>query len=166
MKEAPSIVDGVWMAGVAALCALAAGVALTVLSRPSGLEDRLEGIERRADQTAQLLRPRREVGLAPDAVCTGDIGRQVATLRSAVSKLGAEQDLELSSLDIAPEAPGRSGLTPVRIRFEASGGYEAALTLLDRMGRIQPQVFADTVDLVSQTSSVDLSFSGRVFCAG
>lgn len=166
MKDSVSVVDGAWTAAIAAVCALAAGVALTVLGRPAHLEDRLGAIEQRADQTAQLLRPRQDLGAAPEAVCSGDLVRQVAVLRTAVSDLGREQDLELSGLDIAPEAPGRSGLTPVRIRFEASGGYEAALTLLDRLGRIQPQVFADTVDLVSQTSSVDLTFSGRVFCAG
>jgi hypothetical protein len=50
-------------------------------------------------------------------------------------------------------------------RFQASGSYESALMAMDQLAKRRPQVFADTVDLTSKTSSVTLVFSGRVFCS-
>lgn len=156
----------VLVAAVAAGCALIGAIVLGIVSRPANFGERLEELETKASEVGQILRPRREVGgPALDAVCTGDLAAQEDRLKASLAEYGRRLELELGDVEVRPEAPGRSGLTPLRIRFEATGGYEQVLSALDMLSRERPQVFADTVDLTSNTSSVTLEFAGRVFCA-
>lgn len=159
-------VDAAAAAAVAAGCALLGALALGAAARPAGFGERLDKLDAKAAEVAQVLRPRREAGaLALDAVCTGDMAGQQERLRTTIAAYGQQLNLELGDVEVRPDAPGRSGLTPLRIRFEATGGYEQVLSALDMLSRERPQVFADSVDLTSNTSSVTLEFAGRVFCA-
>lgn len=157
---------GAALAAVAgAAAALAFGLGLTAISRPANLAERLDGLETKADEAGRILRARRDLDVSPDAVCTRDPGEQAAALRTLLSQVTAQQNLEVGSMEVSPDAPERSGMVPVRVRFEVTGGYDASLTALEALSRARPQIFVDAVDLASKTSSVTLTFTGRVFCA-
>jgi hypothetical protein len=158
--------DAAIAAAVAAGCALLGVLALGSVARPAGFGARLETLEAKAAEVAQVLRPRAETGaLALDAVCTGDAAAEEERLRTSIADFGRRLNLELGAVQVRPDAPGRGGLTPLQIRFEATGSYEQVLSVLDMLSRERPQIFADSVDLTSNTSSVTLGFAGRVFCA-
>lgn len=154
------------IAGGIALCAaVVMGVALPSLSAPKDFHPRLEALETGAAEVRRLSRTGR--GAKPmraSAVCA-DAGEAASQLRQTLSQDAAQLKLDISRVDVAPAGEETGGLAVLDIRFEAGGGYDAALAMLERLDRLQPQIFADTVDLTSRTSSVTISFSGRAFCA-
>lgn len=154
------------IAGGLALCAaIVMGVALPSLSAPADYRTRLETIEVRAAETRRLVRAAKAAPpLRPGAVCA-DANAAVGGLRQALIQTAGQLQLETSRIDVAESGDEVEGLTALAVRFEASGGYEAALALLERLDGLQPQIFADAIDLTSHTSSVTLNFSGRAFCS-
>jgi len=160
--------DAALAIGVATASALAMGLVLAGVSSPPDFRTRLTALETQVQQTRTLMRPLPAEGLYPaDAICRGDANAAVKALRDNLSAFAAQAGLSLDTLDIRPEpVAGEPGLlTPVRLRFTATGSYESVVMLLAALSRLRPDVFADGVDLTSKTSNVTLSFSGRAFCA-
>lgn len=152
--------------------ALAVGVAgaswsvLSIISRPAGLQARLAGLEQRVNQ-ARVLASRPPTGgeYAAHAICAAPDDRELASLRRSLETAATPLGLQLASLDILPSAPpAGSRLTPVQVSLEADGGYDAALSLVGRLARVQPQLFVDNLHLISRTSSVTLKLTGKVYC--
>ncbi|MFZ3004788.1 MAG: hypothetical protein WA047_01345 [Phenylobacterium sp.] len=152
-------------AGLALAAALVLGVTLTALSTPKDFKSRLSTVEQQTVETRGMLRARGTSLFSPDAVCNRSAEAEANALREELATYGARLNLRLSGLSAAPEVTTTDGLAGVRLRFQASGSYESALMALDQLAKRRPQVFADTVDLTSKTSSVTLVFSGRLFCS-
>ncbi len=55
--------------------------------------------------------------------------------------------------------------TPVLFQLEATGRYDAALSLLKLLADGEPEIFADQMDIKSQTSTVWIKLTGRVLCS-
>lgn len=154
--------------GLALGCALVMSIALSSLSRPKDFDERLALLERRTAEAERLARTARTAkAYRPGVICAGSPADQAAAIRSTLESQAGQTQLSLTVVDVSPEGDGGDGarLETLRVRFEAAGAYEAALGLLETLERVQPQIFVDTVDLVSKTSSVTLSFSGRAFCS-
>lgn len=128
---------------------------------------RFAAVEAKASEAERLFRPgRAEVRRGLDAVCTRAPQDEAADLRASLASSAAQGQMEMGVIDARPEAAEEGArLTPVRLRFEATGSYEAAVLLLDMLGRRRPEIFVDAVDLTAKTSNVTLTFSGRVFCS-
>lgn len=157
----------VWGTGVAAACALGFGVALAAWSAPADFDARLAAATAKADRAEALLKPpRTSARFAPDAVCTQDPEQQSAALRRTLEVEAGRNSLVVVSADARPEPAGdlEVRLTPVRLRFTATGSYEGSVALLALLARERPQLFVDSLDLTPKTANVTLSFSGRVFC--
>jgi hypothetical protein len=160
--------DAALAVGVAAAAALAMGVALASASTPANFRARLAVLETQTQQSHSLMRPMPAGSLYPlDALCRGDPGAAAKRLHDGLAAFAAQANISLDVLDARPEADAASpsGLTPIRLRFTATGSYESAVTLLAALSRQRPDIFADGVDLTSKTSNVTVSFSGRAFCS-
>ncbi|TAJ28694.1 GspMb/PilO family protein, partial [Bosea sp. (in: a-proteobacteria)] len=134
-------------------------------STPKDFTTRLAAVEQRSVETRGMLRARGTNVFSPDAVCGRPTEVEANALQQELATYGARLNLRLSGLTIAPEVTTTEGLAAIRLRFQASGSYESALLALDQLAKRRPQVFADSVDLTSKTSSVTLVFSGRLFCS-
>jgi hypothetical protein len=153
---------------VAAGSALLMAFILASAGSPSGFRGRLQQLETQARQTQDLLRPKPSDDLYPaDAICQGDPTMIGKAFRNSLTTFAAQASLNLETLDVGVEPPTSdpSALTPVRLRFTATGPYEGAIMFLQSLSRQRPEIFADAVDLTSKTSNVTISFSGRVFCS-
>jgi hypothetical protein len=153
--------------GAGAGAALLLGLGLASLATPPDFEARTTRIAEQAEQAEALLRPVRDRGpFGGESLCVGaadgEAGRLDAQLRGYAGRLG----LSLEAMEIRPEPVGdlESRVTPVRLRFTASGPYEGVVGLLALLGNQRPQVFVDSLDLTPKVSVVSLSMSGRVFC--
>jgi len=159
--------------GLAVASAMAAGVlavavalGLSALAKPADLAQRRAALNQKIQRIETLSKISGGPGSLPKgAVCQGDLsegGQQIEqSLRSS-----AQGAFELTDLSFAP-LPQSDGLA-IRagtVRFQATGGYEQVLGLLKSLEGARPLVFADTVDLVSNTSAVTLQFSGRFYCS-
>ncbi len=58
-----------------------------------------------------------------------------------------------------------SRLSPVLFELDARGGYDQVISLLRQLAEAQPQIFADTLDLKSETSTVSVKLTGRILCS-
>lgn len=157
--------DTILAAGLALCAAVVMGVTVASLSTPKAFEPRTSKLEQGTDEVRGLLRMRAASGLETGVICAGDPAAAARRLREAIGQDAGLLRLTLTSLDVSVEGAEGAGLSTLRIRLDASGGYDAALGLLERIDGHNPQVFADTVDLVSKTSSVTIRFSGRAFCS-
>ncbi|UTP39753.1 GspMb/PilO family protein [Phenylobacterium sp. LH3H17] len=167
LQGPPTARDAFIVTGAVAGCALGLGMLLATIAAPKAVETRARALEAQVPEIARLMRPGRGAAtLQPGTICAGTPARQAQDLRAQLTSLAGERQLGLTALDvrIEPAADPRSKVTPIRFRFEVSGPYDGAIELLRRLAANRPMVFADTVDLSSQTSSVTLAFSGRVFC--
>lgn len=167
-NDAASSKDFGIAAAVALSCALAFSLALAALSTPKDFTEGLSSIAGQADQAAKLLqRGQRDERLAKGQVCSRPVEEEAQVLQTSLAGQASQLRLSLSNVDVraGERTDPRSRLTPVLIRFEVSGAYGDAVAMLDGLGAAQPEVFVDTVDLASNTSSVTLAFSGRVFCS-
>lgn len=152
--------------GVATASALAMGLLLASASSPPDFKVRLEALQSQTRQTQDLMRPLPAGSLYPtDAICRGDANAAAKGLRDGLSAFAAQASLSLDALDARPESAEAARLTPVRLRFSATGSYESVVMLLAALSRQRPDVFADEAVLTSKTSNVTLSFSGRAFCS-
>ena len=153
---------------IAAAGALIFGVVLASMSAPGDFKDRLAVVDQRIERAKTLLQPARDRGAyGADALCAGDPAQQAKRLQDEVSTQAAQNNLSLDSLETRVEIGDALAerLTPVRVRFSATGSYEGAVALLALLARERPQVFVDSLDMTPKTANVTLALSGRVFCA-
>lgn len=153
---------------VAASAAVLAGLVLAWVSAPANFKGRIAAVEEQSGQVRALVRPAPHDGAFPsDAICHRDPAAAAKTLRDGVTAAATQNNLNLDMLDARPDMPvnGGPGVAAVRVRFTTTGSYEGTVALLATLSRQRPALFADTVDLVSKTSNVSFTFSGRAFCA-
>jgi len=166
-RDQSQIQTALLAAGVAAVCAVVAGVSMATISRPQNFAARLQALDARLDLIQRM--GRRAAAGAPSEVqgrCANGAAGQVQTLKDEIAASEARLDLQPATLDVRPAQTDEGGVTPVTLHIEVTGSYQGALTLLDELSKRQPTVFVDKTDLTSRTSNVTLSFSGRVFCVG
>lgn len=155
-------------AALATACAVAMSLLLTGLSSPPDFQQHIAALEQKIAGARQVLRPHLEgSGYGADAVCKKALGQEVQLLRKDVVAQADAAKLMVSGLDIAPDNQTSLGetLAPLRLKLQAEGSYEGALSLMAGLARERPMIFVDTVDLGSKTSSVTLKLSGRVYCS-
>ena len=153
--------------GLAAGLAVGLGILLSSLTVPSGFKDRLTGVETGVEAAQRQIRPLRDAEAPPPgAICASHV-RDAQPLADRLREAAAQLQLQAVRVQVAPApaAAQRSGLAALSVSFEAEGGYDAAVQMLDVIGRQKPQVFVDTVDLGVKGAAVTLSMTGRAFCA-
>lgn len=167
LQGPPTARDAFITTGVVAGCALGLGLLLAAIASPKPVETRAKALEAEAVTIARLMQPGRgDTTLPPGTICATAPEQQAQDLRAQLTAFATARQLGLTAIDVRvePAADPRAKVTPIRLRFEASGPYDGAIEMLRLLAANRPSVFADTVDLSSQTSSVTLSFSGRLFC--
>lgn len=149
---------------IAGLCAVGACAALSVLSAPADWKVRKAAVQAKLERIRTLeaaagSRPaqhRRTVCRSPET-----IDRLPEDLRGLATKRG----LTLDAVAVGPPgATANQALSSATVKISAHGSYEGALGLLEDLSNYQPTMFADTIDLQSRTSAVDLKFAGQVYC--
>lgn len=166
--DQPTGRDLVIAGGLALASAIAFGVTLAAVAAPKDLRKDLAAISAEADQASALIkRSRGKPGLERGQLCARAAAEEAQALQASLANQASQLRLTPLSLETrALEAEkGVGKLTPIAIRLEVSGAYPDAIALLDALAAAQPKVFADAVDLTSNTSTVTLTFSGRVFCS-
>jgi hypothetical protein len=160
--------SALYMTVAAAVTAVLTVLLLGILAAPTDFRLRVDDLARHAvELQASARRSGEPEDLPLEAVCTGPPDRQIERVRAFVTSTAQAQKLDLKRLQIGIELGSHLNetLTPVRVRFQAEGGYEGALGMLDALSRMRPILFADSVDLRSKTSSVVFDISGRMFCS-
>lgn len=169
MTGAPAVTrDSVVAAGVALVCAVGFGLVLSFASTPKDFASRVAALSTQVDRIERAEGSSRPP-YRPGAVCDLPAAEEAKGLQAALGTSSAGLGLQLVSSEVTPEpteSSGGAGLIPVAVRFTAVGPYDGALRLLDQLSRGRPELFADTMDLTSNMSSVELKFAGRVYCAG
>ncbi len=153
------------LAGLAAVWVGFSG--LSLLATPANLKARLAAIEATA---GRIDAAPRQIGdpsaYAPHALCHASPRQAADALKTALAGSAATAGIAAPRIAVTPpdaaEAGGR--LTPVLFQIDAAGRYDSVLALLRLLDQAEPEVFADTLDLKSQTSTVSLKLTGRVLC--
>lgn len=154
-------------AAIGLAVAVAAGLGLAGLSTPAAFSTRLENLDLRLDELQRLSKLYAGAGgNRTDAICGRPAVEEADVLRQVIMGDAAALGLTVVRAEVSPAAQRpNSPLIPLSVRLEANGPYEGALTLLAHLQKFSPEVFADSMDLTSKTTSVTLAFSGRAFCA-
>jgi hypothetical protein len=159
----PGLAVAAAMAGGAMAIVTATG--LSALARPDDRAARLAELERKLDRIETLQRG--AAGAGPTyprgAVCREGVGRGAGIVEQKLrAQLG---QAKLAAIAFAPSTPAGDSLLAVNFRFETVGSYEDAMALLSGLDAARPTLFADSIDLVSNTSAVSLRFSGHFYCS-
>jgi hypothetical protein len=153
---------------IAAFVAVVFYLVLSLVARPHGLTPRLSQVSGEVGQVETTLAGARGTSpYAPNAVCHDAGPAAEAALKQRLQSAASAAQVSLASLasGVGAGDEARGGLVPVTFQVEASGHYEAVVALLGALAKAEPEVFVDTADLKSQTASVALKLSGRVFCS-
>lgn len=145
--------------------AIVAATGLSALARPDDRAARLAEVERKLDRIETLQRGGAEGGptYPRGAICREGVGLGAGAVeRKLRTALG---QAKLASIAFEPSTPVGESLLVVNFRFETVGPYEDAMAVLRELEAARPTLFADSVDLVSKTSAVSLSFSGHFYCS-
>jgi hypothetical protein len=152
--------------GLAVVVAAAAAAGLSAVAKPSDYAERLAAVERSTDEATALLRQRRAgQAFGKGAVCIGDPATAAERLRYELTGAASSARLEHPTVTVMARPASGRVIAPMEIRLEAAGGYDAALTAIDRMSNVRPVIFIDSVDIVSKTSFVTLAITGRAYCS-
>lgn len=145
--------------------AIVTATGLSALARPADRAARLAELDRKLDRIEALQRAANDAGPSypRGAVCREGVGRGAGVVEQKVrAQLG---QAKLAAIAFEPSTPAGDSLLAVNFRFETVGSYEDAMTLLNGLDAARPTLFADSVDLVSNTSAVSLRFSGHFYCS-
>jgi hypothetical protein len=151
----------------ALVAAVGAWVGLDALAKPPHFAEREAAVHGALERASHLNRLARGGGAYSEhAVCSGLGGAESASITKAIAASAAQAGVTIADLVASPPPPGResSAIAPVALRLQASGPYEAVSGWIDRMARAEPQIFVDTLDLVSRSPNVSLKLTGKVFC--
>jgi hypothetical protein len=152
---------------IGALAAVVFFLLLSLISRPPGLQSGLAVATRQVDEAETKLQSSGDPYAYPShALCRDAPDLAVAKLRERLTASGGGP-ITITNVSatagVADEATG--GLVPIALQFEADGRYDAVVNLLGGLARSEPEIFVDSADLKSETSSVALTFSGRIYCS-
>jgi hypothetical protein len=139
---------------------------LSQLAQPANLNRRM------ADLSGQISETERLRGLETGpldhplgAVCHQPTPLAVAALKQRLQGALTANGFSTASLVVVPGVGDEAtGLSPITFTLSTSGRYDAAVMLIAGLAKTQPEIFVDQADLQSQTSSVSLKLSGRLFC--
>jgi len=150
----------------AGVAGIAAAVALSAFAKPSHFSTRLEAVSGQVARAEALAAaPGNPDGHVRNAVCPARASRDVDSIRSGLAATAAQAGLASANVSVSVlDAAENATMTPLRVSIVAEGSYDAAMTLLDRLGQGQPEVFIDSFDLKSRTTSVALKLSGKAYC--
>jgi hypothetical protein len=140
--------------------------ALSRLSHPADYKESTASIAAKLDRADKLLKAPGDAFAYPVATLCSDQVAATDALKKGVETGAAASSVALTSLLVnasSSVSPGAE-LSPIEVRFEATGQYEALLQLLNSLSKTQPEVFVESLDLKPQTSTVSMKFSGRAFC--
>ena len=152
---------------LAALAGVVFFVFLVFAGRPQAYASRLAQLSATSAKLEALARSQPSpVSFPVKAVCNGPTATAADALRRTLTSTAGSTNVAITSVVVTPGLADESagGLAPVTLRFEATGQYPAVLDLLGQMGRWQPELFIDSLDLRSQVSSVGLKLEGRIYC--
>jgi hypothetical protein len=153
---------------VGLMVAVVTSAELAALARPSGYEVRIAAATQNAERLRRLLAGDPTTGpFGWDAICRQTPDREVQQLRKDIAVQADAAKLTVGGLEVGPDYQEALGdtLSPLRVRLEAQGPYQGAVSLLAVLAQSRPTLFVDSVDLTSRTSSVTLKLSGRVYCS-
>jgi hypothetical protein len=145
--------------------AIVTATGLSALARPADRAARLAELERKLDRIETLQRAASDGGptFPRGAICREGVGRGAGLVEQKLrARLG---QAKLAAIAFEPSTPVGDSLLAVNFRFETVGSYEDAMTVLSGLDAARPTLFADSVDLVSNTSAVSLRFSGHFYCS-
>lgn len=156
-----------------AIAAVTAGAAacvfffliLTWLATPGGFGKATGDLEQGVARAEALYRPGRAAAFDGDAVCEEPAGPQGDHLKTRIQDAGAAAGVAVTSIVTGAGVATPGGLTAITVQFQANGRYDQMASLLAQLANGRPEIFVDSADLTSKTSSVDLSFQGRVLCS-
>lgn len=169
MSRAPPDIRLVAAAVLIAMAAAWGGFALLrAAAQPSHAHERLLALE---DHTARIERAHREFGdpgaYAQRAICQTRLSEAGDRLKTRLSQAAAS--VGLPSPTVSLDTPGSfqpaDRLVPIVFEVDVKGRYEAVLGLLRLLEADEPEIFADTLDLTSDTKEVSLKLTGRVLCS-
>lgn len=154
------------VAGV--LCAVLMGTGLSILSKPTDFDTRMEVVEARTREAELLAKTATSSDrqFAAGAVCPELSDQQLELFKQSLSDMAAQTGVAITGVTLLPAEPtgGREPLTPVTFSVDASGAYQAVLQFLDLTAKSRPNIFVDGLDLGSQNFVVTLSMTGKVYC--
>ena len=152
----------------AALTAAVFLFALSEIAHPSDMQARLaRATATLSDVEAKLQEPGDADAYPPHALCQMGANAAGPALQDRVTALAAGNGLTLTGVSATPGVADETagGIAPVSLQFQTSGRYDAVIGFMGALARNQPEIFADSVDLKSETSAVSLTFEGRVYCS-
>ena len=158
------LIGGAVAAAVAA--AMAAFAVLSGLSTPPRLEHRIDAVEANIERTRAVFgRPREPSHYLVDPLCHASPSNAADLVRAELTRTASQAGLAAPSVTVAGGSADPANQTyPVMFTVDATDRYDLVLGFLDRLAQSEPEVFADSVDLVSKTSAVSLKLTGRVEC--
>jgi len=167
MRARPmSLREMVTPAAIAGGSAVLLAVLLSSLAAPGELSRRIAAL---AERTASLDHGFQSEKAPPLSdlrlVCLTSAERGAADLQTLVRGVAGQQGLTLADFRIDDAPPTAAGVQPVVFRFQATGSYEGAISILRGLAAYRTAVFVDQADLTSNSSSVTLNFTGRMMCA-
>lgn len=151
---------------IAAVSALIFCWSLAAIARPADLKERVAALKAQAERIQILLRRRGGIADYPaGAVCPGLSEAQLEPIRQRLRATATGANLSLEKFSVVrSSASGSEAITPIDVRLETNGAYEATLLTLDNLSRQVPLLYVDTVDLRSRTNAINLQLSGRFYC--
>lgn len=152
------------MTAVALACAVVTGGLVTVLSKPAGFDDRVAVLNARTDLAERMTQRNLGGASASLGACASGPSGQIAVLKDEIAADAQRLSLQSGPVETRLASLSERGVTPIGLKVEVNGSYQAALSLLDALSARRPMVFVDTIDLVSKASTVTLTIQGRVFC--
>ncbi len=159
------------MAAAVAL-ALAGGwiafAGLSALASPNALKQRLAALELATIRTEQAPRAGGDPSTyMAHALCRERPEAAGQALQARLASAAAAADMATPKIVLTPPDVTWTGGRPAPILFqlETSGRYDAALSMLKALAGSEPEIFADQMDVTSQTSTVSIKLSGRVLCS-
>lgn len=152
------------MSAVALACAVLTGGLATLLSKPTGFEDRIAVLTARTDLAERMIQRGLGGATEPLGACISGPSGQIQALKDEIAADAQRLSLQSGPLETRLADLTEGGVTPIGLKLEVRGSYQAAMSLLDTLSARRPMLFVDTVDLTSKSSSVTLTLQGRVFC--
>lgn len=152
---------------IAAGAATGFAVVLSMIATPGDLSERASNVSTRADALQHDFGSARSPQPADlRRVCFTPVERAKYDLQSAIANAAGPQGVTISDFRASADPTIVSGaIQPVVFHFAATGPYDGVVGILRRLAANKSEVFVDSADLVSNTTNVTLSFTGRLFCA-
>ncbi len=163
---APGAVAAAAVVAIAAAWLAFAG--LSGLAKPQDLKARLVALDAAAGRIEQAPHAGGDPSSYPrHALCRGQPPAEAQALQARLSAAATASGMTGPKIAVTPPDVTWMGArpTPVLFQLEATGRYDAALSLLKLLADGEPELFADQLDIKSQTSTVWIKLTGRVLCS-